>query len=300
MRTLTNDTDFYVSSDLMVYSNGYEDCEAGHSYGPCRRRSWLLHYITAGKGIFRCADRTWHLQQGDLFLCVPGQEIYYEADPEEPWGYGWIGLQGSRAAEYFSRTSLLSEPVVRFDASDALALLFVRVQQAYFLPESIRDLRLNALAYELMEFLILHFPVRCADRSSQETLLAQNMITWLTNHLHEPVRMEDLCAAVGLSRSHASRVFSRVCRISIQDFLWQARETEACRLLRDTALPIGEIAQKVGYEDPVYFSRIFRQKTGLQPTQYRSGMRLNTRTGQTRTASGEKQTDQNRKSGPVS
>lgn len=64
MRTLTNDTDFYVGVDGMVYSNGYEECEPGHAYGPAIRKSWLIHYITEGKGRFCCQGKCWELKKG--------------------------------------------------------------------------------------------------------------------------------------------------------------------------------------------------------------------------------------------
>lgn len=277
MRTLTNDTDFYISSDLMVYSNGYEECESGHCYGPCRRNSWLLHYVSCGRGIFRSGERTWQISAGDLFLCIPGQEIYYEADEEQPWGYGWIGIQGSKAAEYFARTTLLEEPVVRYQKNHALSMLFVQVQQAYLLPDTIRDLRLNSLAYQLMEFLILQFPADTDKRIRQETVLVQKMICYVMQHLSETIRSEDICREIGVSRSYASRLFTRICRIPLRDYIWQTRESEACRLLRDTSLSIGSIAARVGYDDAVYFSRLFHQKTGLTPTEYRRGKRLSTR-----------------------
>nr|WP_281521743.1 AraC family ligand binding domain-containing protein [Dubosiella newyorkensis] len=86
MRITTNSTDFYFNADAMVYTQGYEECEPGHSYGSALRKSYMIHYITQGKGIFKVNGKTYSLQRGDLFFIAPGQEIYYEADQENPWG----------------------------------------------------------------------------------------------------------------------------------------------------------------------------------------------------------------------
>lgn len=175
MRTLTNDTDFYVGVDGMVYSNGYEECEPGHFYGPAVRRSWLIHYITEGKGTFCCQGKCWKLTKGDLFFCRPGVEIEYHADQDDPWAYGWIGLQGTRMPEYFARTSLMETPVAHYDQDDQLALLFVKVQEAYKCPPEIRDLRLNSLLYSLLEFLVQTFPTAKASQVSNENGLWRNL-----------------------------------------------------------------------------------------------------------------------------
>ncbi|HJD37442.1 MAG TPA: helix-turn-helix transcriptional regulator [Candidatus Blautia ornithocaccae] len=52
-----------------------------------------------------------------------------------------------------------------------------------------------------------------------------------------------------------------------QDF----RIRRACSLLKETELPISDIARSVGYDNALYFSRLFRQKKGRTPTQYRKG-----------------------------
>ena len=73
MRITTNSTDFYFNADAMVYSQGYEECEPGHSYGPGLRKSYMIHYVTQGKGIFKVEGKTYSLQRGDLFFIALGQ-----------------------------------------------------------------------------------------------------------------------------------------------------------------------------------------------------------------------------------
>ena len=56
MRIETNDN-FYKNTDGLIYNNGYEECEPGHSFGPAVRKSYMIHYITSGKGIFKCEGK---------------------------------------------------------------------------------------------------------------------------------------------------------------------------------------------------------------------------------------------------
>ena len=84
-----------------------------------------------------------------------------------------------------------------------------------------------------------------------------------------PVRLEDLAEIEHLSPSRYSAVFRASVGISPQNFLIGLRIKNAADLIRRTDLSISQIARVVGYEDPLYFSRLFCRKMGLSPIQYR-------------------------------
>lgn len=73
----------------------------------------------------------------------------------------------------------------------------------------------------------------------------------------------------GLSESTFRRCWARLNDLSPARYLQGLRHREACRLLIETSLPVKEIAGEVGYEDALYFSRLFRQLSGTTPTAYR-------------------------------
>ncbi|MGA0332766.1 MAG: helix-turn-helix domain-containing protein [Kiritimatiellia bacterium] len=76
---------------------------------------------------------------------------------------------------------------------------------------------------------------------------------------------EELAAAVGLSFSQFARRFQRLYKMSPRDFLLFQRVEKARTLLRESQMSVGEIAESLGYRDMGYFSRQFKQKTGLSP-----------------------------------
>lgn len=81
--------------------------------------------------------------------------------------------------------------------------------------------------------------------------------------------LAELAALVGLSPGHFCRAFARSAGMPPHRWLIGRRIERACDLLRETNLSVGEIAARVGYEDPSYFARLFRQETGLSPLAYR-------------------------------
>ncbi len=88
---------------------------------------------------------------------------------------------------------------------------------------------------------------------------------YLREHLRDPLRLDDLANAAGLSRFHFARLFRQATGLSPMHYLAQARIDAARHLLRMTALPQREIARQLGFGDEYQFSRTFRRLTGHAP-----------------------------------
>ncbi len=94
-------------------------------------------------------------------------------------------------------------------------------------------------------------------------------IDLLEGRFAEPIAMEDLTSATGLSASHLARLFRNMTGQSPMRYLAGVRVQRACRLLAGTSQSITEIAGAVGWPDPNLFSRRFREHMGQSPRAYR-------------------------------
>ena len=72
-----------------------------------------------------------------------------------------------------------------------------------------------------------------------------------------------------INRSYLHRLFKSITGVSIQDYLLDYRIRQACILLKSTDLSIRAIARLVSYIDALYFSKLFHQKKGISPSEYR-------------------------------
>jgi transcriptional regulator GlxA family with amidase domain len=84
-----------------------------------------------------------------------------------------------------------------------------------------------------------------------------------------PHRLEELATAAGVSVTHYSTLFRHQTGFAPIDFLIRLRVQHACRLLDTTRMSIVEVAERVGYPDPYYFTRCFRRVMGCAPRTYR-------------------------------
>ena len=100
-------------SALEVCNTGMQRCEGGYSWGPGVRDHYLAHYVASGRGVYQTGGRLYALSAGDVFLARPDENIFYQADAQEPWVYYWVGFHGSDARLLLDQTDLRRQPVLR-------------------------------------------------------------------------------------------------------------------------------------------------------------------------------------------
>ncbi len=260
--------DFYRNIDAMIYTCGYENCAPGHSYGPILRNGYLIHYVLNGSGIYKARGKLFRLKKGDAFLICPGELIYYEADLHTPWTYTWIGMQGIKIKGYLDRTSLPKLLCVPFGQDEALRQCHEKMAEADQLSKN-RDLRMNSILYEYLFLLADRFPNEQYTPLEEKKNAAEEALRYIEDHYCDQVTIADIADHLGLNRSYLHRLFKSFTGVSMQSYLLDYRMRQACILLKTTSLSVRAIAHSVSYIDPLYFSRIFRQKMGVSPVEYR-------------------------------
>ncbi|WWR16751.1 AraC family transcriptional regulator [Lachnospiraceae bacterium JLR.KK008] len=260
--------DFYRNIDAMIYTCGYEDCAPGHSYGPILRNGYLIHYVLDGSGIYKARGKLFRLGKGDAFLICPGELIYYEADAHCPWSYTWIGMQGIKVKGYLERTSLINELVVHYGQDDQMRLCYEKMFEADRLPQN-RDLIMNSIMYEYLFLLARKFPGSRYPAQEKKSDHVEEALNYIESCYCDPITVQDIADHLNLNRSYLHRIFKSHTGFSIQTWLTDYRIRQACILLKNTDLSVRAIAHSVSYADPLYFSRIFRQKMGVSPARYR-------------------------------
>ncbi len=94
---------------------------------------------------------------------------------------------------------------------------------------------------------------------------------FMENHYMEDIAIEQVLEVSHYSQRHFIRLFSSAYNTTPQKYLMSIRIRRACTLLKDSTLPITEIALRCGFSDSNYFSRAFKKANGMTPSQYRSG-----------------------------
>ena len=254
------------NAGLSVYNAGYEQCASNHSWGPALRDHFLNHFVVSGSGILRCNQQEYVLHAGELFITFPAQVSSYQADENDPWQYNWVGFNGTDARRLVKMTGLSrQQPVLRSHDPQLTGILLRRIADAGD-NTAAADAEMAGCLYLFLAHLI---------RMNQQNTTANPRQTYVAGALRyiqynyaSDIGVTDIARHVGISRSQLYRAFLQDFGVSPHDYLQTYRINEACSLLHDPTYSVAEVAGSVGFNDPLYFSRVFKSIKGTTPSQY--------------------------------
>ncbi|HOT90624.1 MAG TPA: ATP-binding protein [Anaerolineae bacterium] len=99
--------------------------------------------------------------------------------------------------------------------------------------------------------------------------LVKRILAYFHQNYDRPISRREVAEAVGVSENYLTRIFGRELGLSPWDYLNRYRVKQARELLLRTNDSIAVVALKVGFEDPAYFSRVFRKQVGVSPSLFR-------------------------------
>jgi len=193
----------------------------------------------------------------------------------------------SPAMKFFERKMMsLSESEIRL-IEEILALGSVAfseppdiIYQKKLLPrESLPAGTLQLLKLKLEELLIRLIQssdtISRTERRSEDVplqndkLITDAIIRTLTSRVFGSITLDEVCSGISYSKSYLKNVFKRNTGFSIMDYYANLKIERAKILIKDGKMSVSEIAEKLGFSSINYFSRAFKKKTGLSPTEYR-------------------------------
>jgi AraC-like DNA-binding protein len=242
-----------------------------HSVGPQIRDYYLIHFITAGRGVFQCRGKRYSLTAGESFFIFPGEIIQYEADESDPWRYCWVALQGKQVPRLMQELEVSPESPVAAPA-DARRTKAAYRQLLRCLERGGVKSGLQSAAYTL---LILACYMRdaataAADGAGERGIAHQQIeqaMRYLTLQYYQPISIGQMAREMGYHRTHFCKLFKQIAGLSPYQYLTKVRMNQSALLLQES-LTIQQVASAVGYHDPLYFSKQFRKYFGVPPSRY--------------------------------
>lgn len=253
---------------IRVFNVGYEQCRQSYQWGPGQKDIYLLHYVVSGRGTYRVNEMEYQLGEGELFLIYPGVEISYQADKDEPWTYYWVGFQGNDARVILDLTDLNKEqPVMKTELKEEVQDKIMRIYQA---RGSGNENKIEMSGY-LMILLsrLIKLSVHKKEALGRYHNYVKTALEYIEYNYGNPITVAEVADYIGISRSHLFRAFEEEFSRSPVRFIQEYKMQRACSLLSKSELSIAAVAYSVGYEDSLYFSRVFHKIMGESPSEYR-------------------------------
>lgn len=108
------------------------------------------------------------------------------------------------------------------------------------------------------------------NKPDKNQILIQNICRYIEEHYKEEISLEQAASVIGFSSYYFARLMKEYLNMSFVDYITSVRIGNAKKLLETTSLSVKEVGYEVGYEDPNYFTRVFKRMEGRTPSQYKS------------------------------
>ena len=238
---------------------------------PEGRNDYQLLYIAAGKGefYFKGSKEPTIVTKGNMILFRPGEPqvyYYYAVDKTEVY---WVHFTGWKVEEYLERYELPHHENVFYTG--------VTPDYPWIYNQMIRELQLQRVNYEDMISLYMHHIFITINRYIKEGRETKNdtindierAAHYFKDNYNKPISVEQYAAEHLMSVNWFIHSFKSVMQVSPMQYIISLRISMAKGYLENSTKNIAEISLEVGYENALYFSRLFRKYTGMTPTEYR-------------------------------
>ena len=251
---------------------GIEQGIPGFGYKYEVLKNSVIHYVTKGCGTFKFNNKVYNLKEGDIFILLKGMDVEYMASIDDPWEYYWIGFSGSKVGEYLNRTSIIDSYVANCSGNSKIPNIIVNMCEISktYNPSNSDDIVLLKELYSLLYTLIKEFPKPFEYKDKELHTYIQDAIDFINSNYMNSITVHEIAEHVNLSRSYLYKMFIKNLKISPQKYLINLRMYKATLLLKNTKLPIGEVASNVGYSDSLLFSKTFSRYFSMSPLNYRN------------------------------
>ena len=236
---------------------------------------YMIVLVVEGRGIYEVAKGdTQKCTAGDVLQFAPGQWHRYRSAADSGWTELWLGLGG----EYLHR--LREKQLAFIQPHVCLGREYPAVREA--LMEVIRATDANAtlntplLASAVIKIIALIAQASQAGKPTPEQpempvgdARLSRALEFIWTNSHRPIRVADVAAAAAMNTRAMERLFAAMHKCSVRQEIEWSRFFRAQRLLRNTRMPIKEIAYTCGFGDPRRMFEVFRRRQNMTPNEMR-------------------------------
>jgi AraC-like DNA-binding protein len=254
---------------LHLNSSGHFINQPDHFCERARPMDYLFIWVLAGKGFAETENHRANVRPGHLLTFRPGKPHAYGSDKTDPWDIVWVHFTGSLAVKFFRATRRIGQPHIELGLDAELRDRWLELVIAHSAHRAEFAVRCDTGLCALLGLILHRLQQRARSTATTTPLDTHRLQSFIHEHLAEPISVEQLAREASLSVPHFNRLFKQQFAVSPIYYVIQKRVALACSLLSETAMPLKQVAETVGYDDPFYFSRLFRKMTGISPSEYR-------------------------------
>ncbi|MBZ4188028.1 AraC family transcriptional regulator [Niabella beijingensis] len=231
----------------------------------------MLFYCVDGHGFFEYRGERFDVGPNAFFMLPCNEAHAYGSAEKDPWSIYWIHFGGMNLP-YFNEMNAVKDSFKPTHVKDngEIPALFNKMYEALELGYSADNLYFANLGLrQFFSYFIYnsrHYPAV----EKKELDAVDSAILYMQERLQESITLKDLSRHSNYSVSRFSNLFKQKTGYAPMDYFMQMKIQQACQLLDFTDKAIKDVAITMGFDDPYYFSKRFKQVIGMPPLKYRA------------------------------
>lgn len=242
------------------------------TFRPTGRPDYQILYIASGKACFNLEGHSVEVAAGNMVLYLPKQAqqyAYYLIDKPEVY---WVHFTGSDARKRMEEAGFDKSRILNTGISSKYQEVFSTMIQELQLPRSCSS-DLASLSLLQLCFYLKRMKEEGGFQKTQSQREMEQAVRYFHENLSKEIEVENYAKKLHMSTCWFIRSFKSYTGMPPRKYLTSIRIKKAKELLESTDYSVGEIGGIVGYDNPFYFSRIFKKISGNSPAQYRKAAR---------------------------
>ncbi len=267
IRKSRKDIPFKPISSLNVVQCGWVKCAPEEYYGPYIRTTFSITFIQHGCGYFYADGQKMMVRAGEAHVIYPGMRTYSIADAKTPWEYTYVMLDGPDAQSVLEAVGLTKQHfVVPYPDTPEF--------RTWLNAMCVAGSTGTGQGYDVTGYFLLCISKLTQKHTQQgeKAPAAEHLgkaIAYMQANYSRNIKLSDVAAQVGLERTYLHRIFMQQIGMSPHQWLIHYRLDQSAELLKSNDYTITDIAYFTGFYDVSHFTRAFRTRYGLSPTEYR-------------------------------
>lgn len=257
-RLLVSAVGHYITDDIGIVTER-----------PSGRSDYQLLYIARGKlRVILCGSEK-IIKKGTMLLFRPGEtQTYYSPDGEQTETY-WVHFTGCDVESILDSYGLVR--------GENLFFAGTAPDYKWLYSQMIRELQLRRKDYDkLLSIMLCHVLLmlgrHIAEGMNNDGDLIDEMesaIHYFNENYNKDISIDEYAKKRHMSTCWFIRSFRRLTKKTPMKYIMELRLANAMTLLENTSYSVNRISSLVGYDNALYFSRLFKKQTGISPTEYR-------------------------------
>lgn len=257
--------------EFCVFSVGFEKCTPDYKL---KRRSfprYIIEFVTKGTFILKIKNKTHVLKPGIIAGFAPGIPHSYRVQGPEIMEHYYLTFIGNRAQKIFEQSTLASKgSVLLANYLDSLTL----VEKIYNKSTIERSSYSQELCCCYLKELLLEKVAqseKTGNFSSQSLQTFKTCKEYIDNHFSEVISISDIARICAIDSNYLTKLFKKHTNLTTNEYIKRLKLNKAGHLiLKMPEMSMKQISCAVGFEDPYYFSRSFKQYYGVSPINYKN------------------------------